>query len=124
MYTTKKKRKQIVFGIFEDIRRTTFTPLVTPIDGVFAPQLNTFAKLLAERLGKEFDVKYGMIANFTRIRIEMSIFRAESMCIRGTEKIKILRKPFRFQLLFKDVFTFYLYTYIYLIVLSIVIKMF
>lgn len=92
--------------------RTTFTPLVTPIDGVFAPQLNTFAKLLAERLGKEFDVKYGKVANYTRIKIQMSIFRAEIMCIRGTEKIKILQKPFRFQLLIKDLFTFYLHTYI------------
>lgn len=54
------------------------------VDGVFAQQLNTFVKLLAERLGERFGVEYGKMANYTKNRIHMSILRVAILCIRGT----------------------------------------
>lgn len=42
--------------------------------GVFAPQLNTSVKLLAERPGEKFVIEYGMMVNYARIN--MSVLRA------------------------------------------------
>lgn len=57
---------------------------MTSGDGVFAPQLNTFVKLLTERLGEKFAEEFAKMANYTRTRKEMSILRAACMCVRGT----------------------------------------
>lgn len=56
---------------------------MTSGDGVFTPQLNTFVKLLTERLGEKFAEDFGKMADYTRTRIEMSILRAAYMCVRG-----------------------------------------
>lgn len=70
----------------------TFTPLMASVYGVFAPQLNTSVKLLAERPGEKFGIEYGMMVNYARIN--MSVLRASRMCIRGTRILKSSSQPF------------------------------
>lgn len=67
-------------------RHATFTPLVTSVDGIFAPQMNNFIKILAERLSEKQGMEYKKMLNYVRTRILMSVVRASSMCIRGTRR--------------------------------------
>lgn len=53
---------------------------------MFAPQLNTFVKLLGERQGEKFSVTNGKMANYTRTRVQMSILRAESTFVRASRR--------------------------------------
>lgn len=71
-------------------RHITFTPLVKSVHGVFSPHLNTYIKfiqLLAAGLSERFAVTYGNMATNTKIRIQMRVLRAASMCIRGIKKV-------------------------------------
>lgn len=49
--------------------------------------LHKFVKLLAAGLSENFGVTYGNMANYTKIRIQMRVLRAASMCIRGIKKV-------------------------------------
>ncbi|KAL1453334.1 hypothetical protein WDU94_007478 [Cyamophila willieti] len=61
-----------------EARHVTFTPLVTSVDGLFAPQFVTFVKVLAERLSERMGMEYGRMMGWLRTRIGMSVVRAAS----------------------------------------------
>ncbi|KAL1454815.1 hypothetical protein WDU94_008949 [Cyamophila willieti] len=52
-----------------EARHVTFTPLVTSVDGLFAPQIVTFVKVLAERLSERMGMEYGRMMGWLRTRI-------------------------------------------------------
>ena len=61
----------------------SFTPLVTSIDGVFAPEFMFFLKRLADGLASKWDRPYSH-GVWVRCRISFAILRATNICIRGT----------------------------------------
>lgn len=67
-----------------ETRHATFTPLVTSVDGVFAPQMTSFIAHLAEALADRWSRPLSTITGWLRARIQTAIIRASSMCIRGT----------------------------------------
>lgn len=79
----EKKRKYIEAC---EQRRASFTPLVSSVDAVFAPQMVAFIKVLGERLAEKWDRPQGLIRGWLRARIAFAVVRATSMCIRGSRK--------------------------------------
>lgn len=80
-----------------ELRHATFTPLVTSVDGVFAPQMSTFIKHLGAAIADRWNKSFSVVMGWLRSRIIIAIIRATSMCIRGTRhKFKPLAKLFGF----------------------------
>jgi hypothetical protein len=77
----EKKRK---YSSACEKQHATFTPLVTSVDGVFAPQMCTFIKHLGEAIADRWNRPLTVIMGWLRSKIIISIIRATSMCIRGT----------------------------------------
>lgn len=67
-------------------RHATFTPLVCSADGVLAPQMDVFVKVLGERLADKWHRAQSDVRGWLRARISLAIVRASSMCLRGTRK--------------------------------------
>ena len=77
----EKKRKYVTAC---GDRRTSFTPLVTSVDGVLAPEFTFFLKRIADGLSAKWDRPYNQIMCWVRRRISFAILRATDICIRGT----------------------------------------
>ena len=77
----EKKRKYVT--ACED-RHTSFTPLVTSVDGVLAPEFTFFLKRIADGLSAKWDRPYNQIMCWVRCRVSFAILRATNVCIRGT----------------------------------------
>lgn len=77
----EKKRK---YAIACEIQHATFTPLVTSVDGVFAPQMSSFIKHMGEAIADRWNRSLSTVLGWLRARISVAIIRATSMCIRGT----------------------------------------
>lgn len=78
---TEKQRK---YTAACEVKHATFTPLVTSVDGVFAPQMTSFVKHMGEALADRWNKSLSTILGWLRTRICAAILRATSMCIRGT----------------------------------------
>uniref|UniRef100_A0A8D8S998 Uncharacterized protein n=1 Tax=Cacopsylla melanoneura TaxID=428564 RepID=A0A8D8S998_9HEMI len=69
-------------------RHATFTPLVTSVDGLFAPKFVQFGKVLGEILSEKMCMQCSRMMGWLRTRIGLSIVRAASMCVRGTRRFE------------------------------------
>lgn len=67
-------------------RHATFTPLVISVDALCAPQMDSFLKVLADRIAEKTWMNYGRMLSWIRTRVGMGTMRAVSMCIRGTRR--------------------------------------
>lgn len=65
-------------------RHISFTPLVTSVDGLLAPEFENLMKRLSDCLAAKWNKPYSHIMGWTRARLSCAIIRATSMCIRGT----------------------------------------
>lgn len=79
----EKKRKYLPAC---EQRHCSFTPLVSTVDGLFAPQMESFTKVLAEKLAEKWSRPIGDVRFWARARIAFAVVRAASLCIRGTRK--------------------------------------
>jgi uncharacterized C2H2 Zn-finger protein len=79
-----EKEKQRKYSNACEMQHVTFTPLVTSVDGVFAPQMSSFIKHMAEKISERWNRSLSTILGWLRARIGIAIIRATSMCIRGT----------------------------------------
>ena len=61
-----------------------FTPLVTSIDDVLAPELTFFLKRLADGLASKWDPPNSHVMCWVRFRISFAILRTTNICIRDT----------------------------------------
>ena len=77
----EKKNK---YGPACEEKHMSFTPLVTSIDGVLAPEFTFFLKRLANGLASKWDRPYSHVMCWVRCRISFAILRATNICIRGT----------------------------------------
>ncbi|KAL1450485.1 hypothetical protein WDU94_002849 [Cyamophila willieti] len=57
----EKKRKYLAAC---EQRHATFTPLVTSVDGVFAPQMQSFILMICERLSEKWSKPYSSIVGW------------------------------------------------------------
>ena len=81
---TEKKNK---YGPACEEKHMSFTPLVTSIDGVLAPEFTFFLKRLADGLASIWDRPYSHVMCWVRCRMSFAILRATNICIciRGTK---------------------------------------
>ena len=81
---TAEIEKKNKYGPACDEKHMSFTPLVTPIDGVLAPEFTFFLKRLADGLASKWDRPYSHVMCWVRCRISFAILRATNICIKGT----------------------------------------
>ena len=81
---TAEIEKKNKYGPACEEKHMSFTPLVTSIDGVLAPEFTFFLKRLPEGLASKWDRPYSHVMCWVRCRISFAILRATNICIRGT----------------------------------------
>ena len=81
---TAENEKKNKYGPAWEAKHMSFTPLVTSIDGVLAPEFTFFLKRLADGLASKWDRPYSHVMCWVRCRISFAILWATNICIRGT----------------------------------------
>ena len=67
-----------------EARRASFTPFVTPIDGVLAREANSVIKLLATKIALKWEKPLSEVTGWVRATLAFAILRATNLCIRGS----------------------------------------
>ena len=81
---TAEIEKKNKYGPACEEKHMSFTPLVTSIYGVLAPEFTFFLKRLADGLASKWDRPYSHVMCWVRCRISFAILWATNICIRGT----------------------------------------
>ena len=84
---TAEIEKKNKYGPACEEKHMSFTPLVTSIDGVLAPEFTFLLKRLADGLASKWDRPYSHVMCWVRCRISFAILRATNICIRGNANV-------------------------------------
>ena len=72
-------------------RRKDFTPLVYSVDGMAGREAKGAEKRLASILANKWNKSYSQLVQYVRVRMAISVVRANSLLIRGSRN----REPIR-----------------------------
>jgi hypothetical protein len=76
--------KKTKYGSACELRRASFTPFVTSVDGALGREAKGFMRKLAENLAGKWQRSFSETSTWVRTRLSFAILRATSHCIRGS----------------------------------------
>ena len=76
--------KKRIYKQAVEVRRGTFTPFVTSVDGLLHREAEHFLKRMATCVASKWKKSYAQTCGYIRARLSFAIIRAASLCLRGS----------------------------------------